>query len=117
GRERFDRREKTAAVAALRRFFEPGSIAVIGASRRRGSIGGEVFHNLLTSGFPGPVYPVSPHPVVQSVAAFSDVHEIPGPVDLAVIVIPAGAVVEAARACAEKGVGALVVISSGFAEA
>jgi acetyl coenzyme A synthetase (ADP forming)-like protein len=116
-RERFERREQISAVAALKRFFEPRSIAVIGASRRRGSIGGEVFHNLLASGFPGPVYPVSPHPVVQSVQAYPDVGRVPGPVDLAVVVVPAAAVVDAARACAEKGVGALVVISAGFAEA
>ncbi len=116
-RERFERREQISAVAALKRFFQPRSIAVVGASRRRGTIGGEVFHNLLESGFPGPVYPVSPHPVVQSVSAFPDVRQVPGPVDLAVIVVPAAAVVDAARACAKKGVGALVVISSGFAEA
>jgi acetate---CoA ligase (ADP-forming) len=116
-RERFERREQVSAVAALRRFFEPRSIAVIGASRHRGSIGGEVFHNLLESGFPGPVHPVSPHPSVQSVRAYPDVGSVPGPVDLAVVVVPAGRVVETARACAEKGVGALVVISSGFAEA
>jgi acetyl coenzyme A synthetase (ADP forming)-like protein len=115
-RERFERREQISAVAALKRFFEPRSIAVVGASRRRGTIGGEVFHNLLQSGFSGPVYPVSPHPVVQSVRAYPDVREVPDPIDLAVIVVPAAAVVETARACAEKGAGALVVISSGFAE-
>ena len=116
-RERFERRDQISAIAALKRFFEPRSIAVVGASRHRGSIGGEVFHNLLNSGFPGPVYPVSPHPVVQSVSAYPDVRQIEGPVDLAVIVVQAEAVTEAARACAEKGVGALVVISAGFAEA
>ncbi|HLH69705.1 MAG TPA: GNAT family N-acetyltransferase [Candidatus Dormibacteraeota bacterium] len=115
-RERFERREQLSAIAAMRRFFEPRSIAVVGASRHRGTIGGEVFHNLLESGFPGPVYPVSPHPVVQSVAAYPDLERIPGPVDLAVVVVPAAAVLEVARACAAKGVGALVVISSGFAE-
>ena len=116
-RERFERREQISAVAALKRFFEPRSIAVLGASRRRGTIGGEVFHNLLESGFPGPVHPVSPHPVVQSVRAYPDVRQVPDPVDLAVIVVPARDVVESARASAERGVGALVVISSGFAEA
>ena len=115
-RERFERREQISAVAAMKRFFEARSIAVIGASRRRGTIGGEVFHNLLASGFPGPVYPVSPHPVVQSVLAYADVRRVSGPVDLAVIVVPVRDVVDSARACAEKGVRALVVISSGFAE-
>jgi acetate---CoA ligase (ADP-forming) len=116
-RDRFERREQLAAVAALKRFFEPGAVAVIGASRRRGTIGGEVFHNLLQAGFPGPVYPVSPYPVVQSVPAYTDVRDIEGSVDLAVIVTPAADVVDVARACAEKGVQALVVISAGFAEA
>jgi acetyl coenzyme A synthetase (ADP forming)-like protein len=115
-RVRFEERQKLSTVAALKRFFEPASIAVIGASRRRGTIGGEVFHNLIESGFPGPVYPVSPHPVVQSVAAYPDIREVPGPVALAVIVVPAGEVCHAARACAEKGVGALLVISAGFSE-
>ncbi len=113
----FEERSKQAAVAALQRFLEPAAIAVVGASSKRGSIGGEVFANLLRSGFPGPVYPVSPHPVVQSVLAYPEVGKIPGPVDLAVIVVPAPEVVEVARQCAEKGVRALVVISAGFAEA
>jgi GNAT superfamily N-acetyltransferase len=51
-RERFERREQLSAIAAIRRFFEPRSIAVIGASRHRGTIGGEVFHNLLALGSP-----------------------------------------------------------------
>ncbi|MBJ7612145.1 MAG: GNAT family N-acetyltransferase [Candidatus Dormibacteraeota bacterium] len=115
-RSRFEHREQLGAVAALKRFMEPSSVAVIGASRRRGTIGGEVFHNLMQSGFPGPVYPVSPHPVVQSVSAYPDVRTVPGPVDLGVVVVPAEQVCGVAEACAEKGVGALVVISAGFAE-
>ena len=115
-RERFAQREHLAAAAAMTHFFEPASIAVIGASSRPRSIGGEVFRNLIASGFPGPVYPVSPHPVVQSVAAYPGVEALPGPVDLAVIVVPAAGVVDAAEACARHGVRALVVISSGFAE-
>jgi acetate---CoA ligase (ADP-forming) len=114
---RFESRERTSAIAALRAFLQPSSVAVIGASRRRGTISGEVFHNLLTTGFEGPVYPVNPKAeVVQSVPAYRSVVEVPGPVDLAVIVVPAEAVLQAARDCAEKGVRALVVISSGFAE-
>ncbi|HYU58213.1 MAG TPA: GNAT family N-acetyltransferase, partial [Actinomycetota bacterium] len=115
--ERFERREQIAAAAAMRNFLSPRAVAVIGASRSRGTIGGEVFHNLIATGFNGPVYPVNPKAeVVQSVLAFPTVGAIPGPVDLAVIVVPANAVVEAARLCGEKGVRALVVISAGFAE-
>lgn len=115
--DEFEERSKQAAVAALRHFFEPEAIAVIGASSKRGSIGGDLFANLLLSGFPGPVYPVSPHPVVQSVLAYPEVSKVPGPVDLAIIAVPAPEVVDVARQCAEKGVRALVVISAGFAEA
>jgi acetyl coenzyme A synthetase (ADP forming)-like protein len=115
--ERFERREQIAAVAALRSFLSPRSVAVIGASRARGTIGGEVFHNLLTYAFNGPVFPVNPKAeVVQSVPAYPSVRDAPGPVDLAVIVVPAELVLDVARECAEKGVRALVVISAGFAE-
>jgi acetyl coenzyme A synthetase (ADP forming)-like protein len=115
--ERFDRREQTAAVAAVGGLLRPRSVAVIGASRSRGTIGGEVFHNLVSSGFPGPVYPVNPTAeVVQSVTAYGSVKEIPGPVDLAVVVVPAPSVATAAEECGVKGVRSLVVISSGFAE-
>ncbi|HET8675376.1 MAG TPA: GNAT family N-acetyltransferase, partial [Blastocatellia bacterium] len=58
--ERFERRERIAATSALTAFFRPRSVAVIGASRHRDSIGGKVFHNLIAYGFNGPVYPVNP---------------------------------------------------------
>jgi acetyl coenzyme A synthetase (ADP forming)-like protein len=115
--ERFAGREQMAAMAALEHVLVPGSVAVIGASRTRGTIGAELFHNLLSNGFNGPVYPVNPSaPVVQSVVAYPTVLDIPGPVDLALIAVPAAHVVGTARQCAKKGVKSLVVISSGFAE-
>ncbi len=115
--ERFERREQTAAVNALRAFLCPRSVAVIGASRQRGSVGGELFHNLLAYEFAGPVYPVNPAaPVVQSVPAYPTVEAIPGPVDLAIVVVPARYVVDVARQCGRAGVRSLVVISSGFGE-
>jgi acetate---CoA ligase (ADP-forming) len=115
--ERFERRETNAAVNALKLFFNPRAVAVIGASRQRGTIGGEIFHNLISFGFNGPVYPVNPSTeVVQSVPAYKSVEAIPGPVDLAIIVVPAERVIEVAAACGRKGVKALVVISAGFSE-
>ena len=114
---RFERRDQIAAQNALRAFFAPRAVAVIGASRRRGTIGGEIFHNLLRDGFEGPVYPVNPSaPVVQSVPAYRTVGDVPGPVDLAVITVPAERVCDVAAQCAEKGVRALTVISAGFGE-
>jgi len=98
-------------------LFRPRSIAVIGASRRRGTIAGEVFHNLLQRGFPGPIYPVNPAArSVQSVRAYRSVAEIDDEIDLGVIVVPTREVVGAVRACAAAGVKGLVVITAGFAE-
>lgn len=114
---RFEHREALAAVNALKLFFNPRAVAVIGASRERGTIGGEIFHNLLSYGFEGPVYPVNPSAsVVQCVPAYKTIEDVPGDVDLAIIVVPAGKVNEVAAACGRKGVKALVVISAGFAE-
>ena len=101
----------------LKPLFEPRSIAVVGASRRPGTIGHEIVRNLVNGGFTGPVYPVNPSArVVHSMHCHARVSEIPEPVDLAVIVVPAARVLAAARDCARKGVRGLVVISAGFAE-
>lgn len=102
---------------ALDAILRPRSVAVIGASRKRGTIAAEVFLNLLRAGFPGAVYPVNPSAkVVQSVRAYPTVMDIPDPVDLAVIVVPAAQVVEAAEACGKKGVRGILVITAGFGE-
>jgi predicted CoA-binding protein len=115
--EAFEQRDAKTTAAAVGHFFRPRSVAVIGASRKKGSIGGELFRNLIEADFNGPVYPVNRDAaVVQSVAAYRSVLECPGPVDLAFIVVPARFVTKVARECAKKGVRALVVISSGFAE-
>jgi acetyl coenzyme A synthetase (ADP forming)-like protein len=116
-RKQFERRDSIASVNALKLFFEPRAVAVIGASRERGTIGGEIFHNLLSFGFKGQVYPVNPAAeAIENVQSFPSIEAVPGPVDLAVIVVPAAKVVEVAAACARKGVKALVVISAGFSE-
>jgi acetyl coenzyme A synthetase (ADP forming)-like protein len=117
GLARFEEREQHAAVAALRSFLEPQSVAVIGASRRRGTVGGAILHNVLAAEFTGAVYAVNPHSdVVQSLPAYPSVSAIPAPIDLAVVVVPADDVIAVARDCGASGVRALLVISSGFAE-
>jgi acetate---CoA ligase (ADP-forming) len=103
--------------STLEPLLRPRSVAVIGASRHRDSIGGAILHNLLDQEFQGPVYPVNPSAAfVQSVASYPSVEAIPGPVDLAVVVVPAAHVLEVVEACGKKGVRALVVISAGFKE-
>jgi acetyltransferase len=99
-------------------FFEPRGVAVIGASRDPGKVGGSVFANLRAAGFEGRVWPVNPTAdIVQGVPAVASLLAIDGPVDLAVITVPAPAVLSALKDCAEKGVRAAVVISAGFREA
>lgn len=116
--ERFAERERTASVAAVRSVLEPRSVAVVGASRRRGTVGGEILHNLISNGFEGPVYAVNDQAeVVQSLPAHRSVTNISGEVELAVIAVPAERVLAVVRDCAAAGVRAVVVISAGFAEA
>jgi len=114
---RVEERDHTAVVASLQPFFQPSSIAVIGASRRRGSIGGELFRNILASDFRGAAFPVnaSGEPV-GGVRAYASIEDVPDPVDLAVICVPGPRVLEAAESALRHGARALCVISSGFAE-
>lgn len=115
--ERSAARARTAAAASMRPFFEPRGVAVIGANRERGRIGSEILHNLIDAGCAVPVYPV--HPKGGEIAgqqAYARVTDIPGIVDLAVVVVPAAHVLAAVDDCIAKGVKALVVISAGFGE-
>jgi acetyl coenzyme A synthetase (ADP forming)-like protein len=112
-----DERDHIAVAASLRPFFEPSSVAVIGASRRRGSIGGELYRNILTADFQGAAYPVNREgESVAGVRGYRRVDEVPDEIDLAVICLPAAHVLDAAEQALRKGVRALVVISAGFAE-
>ncbi|HUE86115.1 MAG TPA: GNAT family N-acetyltransferase [Vicinamibacterales bacterium] len=110
-------RASVAARASLRPFFEPASVAIVGASRERGSVGAEIVNNLRTTGYRGRIVPV--HPVareIQGLPAFARLTEIPEEIDLAVIVVPAASVLDVARDAAARHVKALVVISAGFSE-
>lgn len=104
---RFGERERIGAVAALEHFLAPASIAVIGASSRKGSVGAALLANLRAS-FDGPIYPVG---------RGASVLDVPGRVELAVIAVPAHAVEAVARECGAKGVAALLVVSAGFEDA
>ena len=106
-----------ATSAELRHLMAPRRVAVIGASRDRQKIGGAIFHNLLDCGFTGAVFPVNPKAeAVAGVLAYPTVADIPGVVDLAVVVVPAAAVMAVVAECAAKKVSSVVVISAGFAE-
>jgi acetate---CoA ligase (ADP-forming) len=114
---RVEDRDHVGVVASLQPFFEPRSVAVIGASRRRGSIGGELFRNILEADYAGAAYPVNRNAEpVAGVRAYTSIDEVPEVVDLAVFCVPGAQVVEAAEAALHRGVRALCVISAGFAE-
>jgi acyl-CoA synthetase (NDP forming)/ribosomal protein S18 acetylase RimI-like enzyme len=114
---RVDERDHVAVVASLRSFFEPRSVAVLGASPRRGTIGGELFRNVLTADFAGAAYPVNRRgESVAGVRGYAAIEEIPDEVDLAVLCLPGAQVLDAAQACLGRGIRALCVISAGFAE-
>jgi acetate---CoA ligase (ADP-forming) len=104
-------------IASLARIFEPGSVAVVGASARPSSVGGAVVRKLVAGGFGGPIYPVnrSGEPVAGR-RSFASVATVPGSVDLAVVAVPAEAVPGVVEECGAHGVRGLVVISGGFAE-
>jgi acetyl coenzyme A synthetase (ADP forming)-like protein len=102
---------------SLRPFFEPATVAVIGAGRERGGIGAEIFRNLIGGGFTGSAIPINPRaPEIQSTKAYASVKDVPGPVDLAVIAVPSAAVEGAFEDCLTKGVPAVIIISAGFGE-
>jgi len=111
-------REHTARAAGVKRLLSPRTVAVIGASRDPGSVGGALFRNLLQGGFQGAVFPVNPKaPSVAGVMSYPSVLDIPSEVDLAVIVVPAALVLDVVEQCGKKGVPGLVIISMGFGEA
>ncbi|HTD80692.1 MAG TPA: CoA-binding protein, partial [Thermoplasmata archaeon] len=98
-------------------IFFPRSIAVIGASRHKGKVGYAILRNLLVNEFQGTLYPVNPNAdSVQGIKAYPSIGDVPDPVDLAIVTVPADAALEAVEACGKKGVRGLVVITAGFRE-
>lgn len=99
------------------RLFHPRSVAVIGASRDPRGVGHQIFRNLIAGGFQGPAYPVNRTArEVASVRAYPTVLDVPDEVDLAIVVVPAPAVLGTVEECGRKGVKGLVIITAGFRE-
>ncbi len=110
-------RAQVAATASIRSFFSPGSVAVVGASATRGKIGSEILHNIQERGFTGRL--VAIHPTLRDIggaATYPRVTDVPHPVDLAVVCVPAVAVAGVVDDCIAHGVKALVIITAGFSE-
>src|SRR5574337_2104158 len=97
-------REHISRSLGMRRMMYPRTIAVIGASRDSESVGGKVFRNLLYNNFGGAVFPVNPKSTaINGVMSYPSVSDIPGDVDLAVVVVPANRVLEVVDECGKKG--------------
>ena len=110
-------RERAAEARSMGNVLSPRSVAVIGASADPAKVGNAVLTNLLRGGFTGPVYPVNAeHRSVHGVRAYPTVRDIPDDVDLAVVAVPAESINSVLDDCLDKGVKALVVVSSGFSE-
>lgn len=110
-------REQRSEAKSIERLMTPSSVAVIGASRREGTIGNALLRNLRDGRFTGRLYAVNAAGgEVEGVQAYPAIRDIDGSIDLAVVAVPAESVVDVVLDCAAKGVRGLVVVSSGFAE-
>jgi acyl-CoA synthetase (NDP forming)/GNAT superfamily N-acetyltransferase len=108
-------KESRADVASLRHLLEPQSVAVVSASRGRGTVGRAILRNIVTCGYAGNVYAVNPHArSLEGVPCVASVDDLPEAVDLAVIAVPPAAVPDVAAACGRNGVRVLTVITSGL---
>ena len=111
-------REQAAEARSVHNLLHPHSVAVIGASADPTKVGYVVLSNLLSADFAGTVYPVNPeHRSVRGVRAYKSVLEIPDPVDLAVVAVPADQVESVLDGALAKGVKTLLIVTAGFAEA
>ncbi|MFD5339541.1 bifunctional acetate--CoA ligase family protein/GNAT family N-acetyltransferase [Streptomyces hawaiiensis] len=114
-------REHRAEARSVQRLLAPGSVAVIGAGRTPGGVGRSVLGNIRDAGYSGRLYAVNKalpegHKELDGVPAHRSVRDIDGPVDLAVVAVPAEHVPEVVTECGEHGVQGLVVVSAGYAE-
>lgn len=114
-------REHRAEARSVQRLLQPGSVAVVGAGRTPGGVGRSILGNIRDAGYTGRLYAVNrafPEDMkeLDGVPACRSVGDIDGPVDLAVVTVPAEHVPDVVTACGEHGVQGLVVISAGYAD-
>ncbi|MBU0731290.1 acetate--CoA ligase family protein [Patescibacteria group bacterium] len=98
-------------------IFQPKSIAVIGASTTKGKLGHDILNNIKKFGYSGPVYPVNPKArTILGYKTYKSVKSVKGPIDVALIIVPASIVNAVLKECGEKKIKAVVIISAGFKE-
>ncbi len=98
-------------------IFSPESVAVVGASSTPGKVGHDIFANVLRGEYKGTLYPVNPKArSILSVRCYPTVKDIPDPIDLAMLILPPNAALQAVDDCIDKGVRGIVIVSAGFKE-
>jgi acyl-CoA synthetase (NDP forming) len=98
-------------------FFEPRGVAVIGASRDPQKLGHGVVRNLVKYGYSGPIYPINPHATeILERKAYPTILDVPDPLDLAIVIVPAPQVPDELESCGQRGIQAAIIISGGFRE-
>ena len=103
--------------AEMKRLFDPRAVAVIGASTNPAKIGFRVVENIVSGGYGGGIYPINPRGgEILGLPVHSSLESIDGEIDLGIVSVPASGVLSVVEACAEKGIGHLVVLTSGFSE-
>ncbi|MCL4766173.1 MAG: acetate--CoA ligase family protein [Hyphomicrobiaceae bacterium] len=106
------------AREAIGRILKPRSVAVFGASEDKGKFGGRILHYLMKHGFEGRILPINPNrSAVNGIPCFADIKDVPGPIDVAILAVPQDRVVTSLQGCAASGVGAAIIVTTGFAEA
>ncbi|HPY34841.1 MAG TPA: CoA-binding protein, partial [Smithellaceae bacterium] len=104
-------------TSGIEYFFNPKSIAIVGASKNLTKFGGRPISALLKKKYTGTVYPINGrYKEIAGLTCYPSVHDVPGEIDFAIISVPIERTLEALQQCAEKGVKAAVVFTSGFAE-
>ncbi|MBT2250403.1 GNAT family N-acetyltransferase [Arthrobacter sp. BHU FT2] len=110
-------REHRAEARSVRDLLTPSSVAVIGASRKWGTVGYQLLEHIIEGGFPGKVYAINPEALeLAGMLSYGRLTEVPDPVQLAVIAVPYEEVPQVVEDCAAAGVKGLVIASAGFAD-
>ena len=101
----------------MEKFFKPRSVAIIGASREVHKVGFVIMKNLILAGYPGEIYPINPNATnILKRSCYPSVLKVPGPIDLAVIAVPAKGVLKVIDECGKKNIRHIVMITAGFSE-
>jgi acyl-CoA synthetase (NDP forming) len=111
-------RSAPAARLTIRQLLHPASVAVFGASEDKRKFGGRILHYLCRHGYAGRILPINPRrEEIGGLRCYPSIEAAPGPIDVAILAVPPGAIAGSIAACAEAGVGGCVIITTGFAEA